>query len=68
MSEGIEIRRTPSICNDQPYLAEGVGIRVVDIVDRVRAGDSELEVAEDFSVRLESVRLLVAVAEAVSGL
>jgi uncharacterized protein (DUF433 family) len=67
VSEGIEIRRTPSLCNDQPYLAEGAGVvRVVDIVDRVRAGDSALDVAEDFGVRLESVRLLVEVAEALT--
>lgn len=66
MGEGIEIRRTPSLCNDQPYLAEGMGIRVVDIVDRVRAGDSALEVAKDFGVKLESVRLLAEVAEALA--
>jgi hypothetical protein len=60
VSEGIEIRRS----NDQPYLAEGAGLRVVDIVDRVRAGDSELDVAKDFGVELESVRLLMAVVEA----
>jgi len=66
MSEGIEIRRTPSLCNDQPYLAEGAGVRVVDIVDRVRAGDSEMDVANDFGVKLESVRLLIEVAKAVS--
>lgn len=66
MSEGIEIHRTPSLCNDQPYLAEGAGVRVVDIVDRVRAGDSLGEVAEDFGVKLESVRLLVEMVEAAS--
>lgn len=67
VSEGIEIRRTPSLANDQPYLAEGAGARVADIVDRVRAGDSELDVAKDFGVWVESVRLLMEVAEAVSG-
>jgi uncharacterized protein (DUF433 family) len=67
MSEGIEVRRTPSLCHDQPYLAEGCGIRVVDIVDRVRAGDSAHEVARDFGVRPESVRLLMEVAEAIPG-
>jgi uncharacterized protein (DUF433 family) len=67
MSEGIEIRRTPSLANDRPYLAEGFVVRVVDIVDRVRAGDSPMEVAKDFGVRYESVTLLMAVADELSA-
>ncbi len=67
MSEGIEIRRTPSLCNDEPYLAESCGVRVKDVLDRVRAGDSAMEVAEDFGLRYESVRLLMAVADACAG-
>jgi len=63
VSEGIEIRRTPWLCNDEPYVAEGCGVRVKDIVDRVRAGDSPMAVAEDFGLRYESVRLLMAVVE-----
>lgn len=35
MGEGIEIRRTPSLCNDEPYIAEGSGVRVE------QAGDEE---------------------------
>lgn len=64
MSDCIEIRRTPSICNDEPYIAEGCGVRVKDISDRVRAGDSPAEVAADFGLRLGSVTLLMEVVEA----
>lgn len=55
----------PSICHGQPYLAEGAGVRIIDIVDRVRAGDSALDVANDFGVRPGSVRLLIEMARAV---
>lgn len=64
MSEGIEILRTSG--REQPYLAEGAGPRIIDIVDRVRAGDSIEETAEDFGVRVGSVRLLMEVAEALA--
>jgi len=65
MSDGIEIRWRPGT-NDLPVLAEGVWPRIVDIVDRVRGGDSALDVAKDFGVKLESVRLLVEMAEALA--
>lgn len=67
MGEGIEIRRTPSLCNDEPYLAEGSAVRVKDIVDRVRAGDSPAEVARDFGLPNESVTLLMEVMETGAG-
>lgn len=63
---GIEIRPGDRLAAGRPILVEGpVWPRVQDIVDRVRAGDSELEVAEDFGVNLESVRLLMEVARAI---
>lgn len=64
MGEVIKITRTPSLVNDEPILAEGAGVRVVDIVDRLRAGDSVAEVAKDFGVHTDGVQLLWEVAKA----
>lgn len=63
MSEGIEIRRTPSIANDEPYLAEGGGVRLIDIIDHYRAGEDPLTIAKDFGIRKESVVLLIHVTD-----
>lgn len=64
MGESITITRTPSLANDEPILAEGCGVRVKDIVDRLRAGDSIADVAKDFGVHTDSVQLLWEVAKA----
>jgi uncharacterized protein (DUF433 family) len=60
----MNIRVLTGVASGQPLLGEGAHPRIKDIVDRIRAGDSVDDVAEDFGVRPVSVRMLMEVAEA----
>ena len=42
------------------------GIRLIDLLDRVDAGDSTAEVAEDFGVEARSLELLVELRDAIA--
>lgn len=64
-SEGIQIVSRPEIAGGQPLLAEGMGVRIVDLVGRVAAGDSIADVAHDFDVPAKSVQLLAEVTLAI---
>lgn len=48
----------PGICGGEPMMW-GSGARVVDLLDRIDAGDSVTEVADDFVVARPSLELLV---------
>jgi uncharacterized protein (DUF433 family) len=50
------IASRPSIAGGAPLLNE---TRVIDLLDRIDAGDSVEEVAEDFSVYVDSLELLI---------
>ncbi|HET7455436.1 MAG TPA: hypothetical protein VFJ76_07945 [Solirubrobacterales bacterium] len=60
-----EIWVLPNVCAEQPAFANGV--RLVDPVDRVLAGDDLVETAEDFNLRPEEVDLALRVFAAAGG-
>jgi uncharacterized protein (DUF433 family) len=62
----VRIVSRPGVAGGAPMVPQGVGVRVVDLVGRIWAGENVKAVAADFDVDADSVVLLVAVAEAVS--
>jgi len=62
----VRIVSRPGVAGGAPMVLQGVGVRVVDLVGRVRAGESVEAVATDFNVDADSVSLLVDVADALT--
>ncbi len=62
----LHITSRPGIAGGEPCFSLK-GTRVVDLLDRIDAGDSIKEVAKDFSVETESLELLLELREQVRG-
>jgi hypothetical protein len=60
-----EVRVLEIVCASQPTFSNGV--RLVDPVDRVLAGDDLVEVAKDFNLRPEEVELALRVFASAGG-